>query len=61
MDQVIEINDDVLVFGRYEGTVTNIEGNQVIVYCPTFDKLNPWLVTAITNVKLLDLHGKLVN
>lgn len=49
----IEVNDEVLVFGKYEGTVLEIKAENVMVFCPDFDAEAPYLVTAISNVTLL--------
>lgn len=49
----LEIGDDVLVFSRYEGTVMQIEGDQVLIYCPDYDNGAPYLVTEAANVILL--------
>jgi len=57
MDTTIEVSDEVLVFGKYEGTIHVIKGDQVIVYCPTFDQLEPWLVTSIENIQILRYKG----
>jgi hypothetical protein len=58
MMKELEIGDEVLVFGKYEGTLSHIVNAQVLVYCPSFDKDAPWLVTDISNVVLLPIYGQ---
>lgn len=50
---IIKVDDTVLVFNKYEGTVVNISGGQLVIYCPEYDTANPWLVTDPTNVIVL--------
>jgi len=51
----IEVGDDVLVFGRYEGTVVKVDTlGQLLIYCPDFDDESPWLVTDLANTVLLE-------
>jgi hypothetical protein len=58
----IEVLDEVLVFGKYEGTILEHRGDQVMVYCPDFDAASPFLVTDIANVILIQNSvKKLVN
>jgi hypothetical protein len=56
-----EVNDEVLVFGKYEGIIHKIEDTQVVLYCPAFNLAEPWLVTAITNIVLLNYNSGLLN
>jgi len=56
-----EVNDEVLVFGKYEGTITEIKGDRAVIYCPSLNSAEPWLVTAITNVVLLNYNSGLLN
>ena len=59
LKQGIEVNDEVLVLGKYEGTFTSLEGDRAIVYCPEYNEKEPWLITHISNVVLL--HKRVSN
>jgi hypothetical protein len=50
---IIKIDDTVLVFNRFEGTVVGIEDGQLVIYCPEYDDVQPYLVTDPKNVILL--------
>ena len=63
MIPTIKVADEVLLFGRYHGTVHTINDTQLLVYCPEFCEAEPWIVIDVTNVILLESHedGKLLN
>jgi hypothetical protein len=52
-----EINDDVLVFGKYEGTILEIKGENVLIYCPAYNIAEPYLTTHISNIQLILSHS----
>lgn len=47
-------DDVVLVFGQYEGVIVEQRENTVLVYCPDFNIDEPYLVTHIDNVILIE-------
>jgi len=57
---IIKVNDEVLVFGRYEGLVLNIKDEQLLIYCPDFNIDEPYLVTHLSNVIILT-HNTIIN
>ena len=50
---LLEVNDEVLVFNKYEGTILEITAERVLLYCPEFNEKEPYLVTTIANIQLL--------
>jgi hypothetical protein len=61
MELTFKVNDEVLVFGKYEGTITEIRGDKVLLYCPAFNSDEPWLVTEMTSLVLLEYSTRLLN
>lgn len=59
LKQDIEVNDEVLVLGKYEGTFTSCEGEIATIYCPEFDPTAPWVMTHVANIVLL--HKRVSN
>lgn len=55
----MNVGDTVLVFSKYEGTVLELRGSKAMVYCPDFDEAEPYLVTEIDN--LIVLQKTLIN
>lgn len=51
--KLVEVNDSVLFLGQFEGIVTEVKGDQVLIYCPEYDEEQPWIVTGIDNVVVL--------
>jgi hypothetical protein len=50
---IIKLDDTVLVFNKYEGTVMDIYDGQLVIYCPDFDAEYPFIVTDSANVIVL--------
>ena len=48
------VDDTVLVFGQYEGIIVEQTNDQVMIFCPEYNKSEPWLVTHIDNVVLIE-------
>lgn len=61
MEHQFEVANEVLIFGKYEGTIIEIKGDKAIIYCPAFDPAEPWLVTELSNIVLLKYNTGLLN
>lgn len=43
-------DEEVVVFGEFEGVVVDQSGELVTIYCPAFNEAEPFLVTHANNV-----------
>jgi len=46
--------DEVLVFDKFNGTVIRQTAEEILIYCPDFNPAEPYLITHISNVILID-------